>query len=84
MLRGLAKGKNAPTKEAYHKFNNKTDDGKNMTKYSGLLNSSIHSIINIKEENDIESLFKSGGTTMLKNNIKGLDNFELISFMVMV
>ena len=38
----------------------------------------------LKEENDIDSLFRSGGTTMLKNDIGGLDDFELISFMVVV
>ncbi len=55
-----------------------------MNEYSNLLNLSIESIINIKEESDIDSLFKSGGTTMLSNDISGLDDFELISFMVIV
>ena len=66
------------------KFNDETDDGKDMKKYSELLNESIDSIINIKEESDIDSLFRSGGTTMLLNDIKGLEDFELISFMVVV
>ena len=52
--------------------------------YSNLLSQSIDSIINIKEENDIDSLFRAGGTTMLKNNIKGLEDFELITFMVVI
>ena len=55
-----------------------------MKKYSELLNISIDSIINIKEENDIESLFTPGGTTMLKNDIQGLEDFELITFMVII
>ena len=55
-----------------------------MSKYSELLNKSIESIINIKEENDIDSLFRKGGTTMLQNDIKGLDDFELIAFVVIV
>ena len=55
-----------------------------MTKYSELLNKSIESIINVKEETDIESLFRRGGTTMLQNNIKGLEDFELIAFVVIV
>ena len=66
------------------KFNDETDDGKDMKKYSELLNESIDLIINIKEESDIDSLFRSGGTTMLLNDIKGLEDFELISFMVVV
>ena len=55
-----------------------------MKKYSKLFNESINSIINIKEESDIDSLFRSGGTTMLLNDIQGLEDFELISFMVIV
>ena len=84
ILRKLSKGQTEPVKEAYMKFNETTDDGKSMKKYSELLNDSIESIINIKEENDIDSLFRSGGTTMLKNDIKGLEDFELIAFMVVI
>ena len=84
LLRTMSKGNTEPIKTAYNIFNEFTNDGKDMTMYSELLNQSIDSIINIKEENDIDSLFKSGGTTMLKNNIKGLEDFELISFMVII
>ena len=84
LLRGMSKGNNEPIKEAYKLFNNETKDGKDMAKYSKLLNESISSIINIKEQNDIDSLFRSGGTSMLNNNIKGLDDFELITFMVVI
>ena len=84
LLRLVSKDNEEPIKKAYELFNEKTDDGKNMSSYSSLLNEAIGSIINIKEENDIDSLFRKGGTTMLKNDIKGLDDFELISFMVVV
>ena len=53
-----------------------------MDKYSQLLSDAIHSIVNIKEEKDIVSLFKAGGTTALTNKISGLDDFELINFLV--
>ncbi len=84
ILRVLAKGKNDPIKQAYNKFNDITDDGRNMSKYSELLNEAIKSIIDVKEESDIDSLFRKGGTTMLQNDIKGLEDFELISFLVIV
>ena len=84
ILKSISKGHKEPIKEAYNKFNDKTDDGKNMSSYSELLNRSIDSIITIKEENDLDSLFRSGGTTMLQNDIKGLEDFELISFMVVI
>ena len=84
IFRKITKNHLEPIKEAYMKFNDETNDGKDMMKYSKLLNESINSIINIKEESDIDSLFRSGGTTMLLNDIQGLEDFELISFMVIV
>ena len=84
ILRVLTRGKSTPIKEAYNKFNDITDDGRNMSKYSGLLNETIKSIIDVKEDSDIDSLFRKGGTTMLQNDIKGLEDFELISFIVIV
>lgn len=84
LLRTISKGHNEPIKSAYNIFNDFTNDGKDMKLYSKLLSKSIDSIINIKEENDIDSLFRPGGTTMLQNNIKGLDDFELITFMVVI
>ena len=84
LLRYISKDRKEPLKEAYNKFNDDTNDGSNMSKYSELLNKSIESIINVKEETDIESLFRRGGTTMLQNNIKGLEDFELIAFVVIV
>jgi len=53
-----------------------------MSKYSELLGDAIDSIIDIKEESDIDSLFRAGGTSALHTTIKGLDDFELICFFV--
>lgn len=84
LLRIMSKGNSEPIRDAYSKFNEETNDGKNMKKYSELLGQSISSIINLKEETDIDSLFRKGGTTMLVNDIQGLDDFELIAFMVVI
>ena len=84
ILRLICKGKSEPIKEAYEKFNQETNDGNDMNKYSELLNQSIDSIIHIKEESDIDSLFRRGGTTMLENDITGIDDFELIAFVAIV
>ncbi|NMA03426.1 MAG: SWF/SNF helicase family protein, partial [Clostridiales bacterium] len=78
----VCKGKNKPIKEAYKPFNKETKDGKRMGRYSGLLEDAIKSIINVNEESDIDSLFTAGGTTALLESIEGLDDFELISFVV--
>ena len=53
-----------------------------MQRYSSLLQDAIRSIIEVKEERDVLSLFSSGGTTALTNNVQGLDDFELICFLV--
>ena len=53
-----------------------------MTEISELLNDAIISIIDTKEESDIDSLFLGGGTSALISKISGLDDFELICFLV--
>lgn len=81
-MRSGCKGKDKPIKEAYEPFNKETKDGKKMDRYSRLLEEAIKSIIDVNEEADIDSLFSAGGTTALLETIKGLDDFELISFVV--
>lgn len=81
-LRALCKGKSDPVREACTRFNKETNDGKRMDKYSALLEEAIRSIIHVKEESDLDSLFSSGGTTALLDTIRGLEDFELIAFVV--
>ena len=40
------------------------------------------SIVDAKEDSDLDSLFKAGGTTALLDQVSGLDDFELICFIV--
>lgn len=81
-VRLLCRGKSEAIKEVYTKFNEETDDGRNMAEMSELLSMAIDSIIDTKEENDIDSLFSAGGTSALMSNISGLSDFELICFLV--
>lgn len=81
-MRYLCKGKTEPLADLCRAFNRETDDGRNMGRMSKLLNDAIYSIIQVKEEIDIDSLFRSGGTSALSTNITGLDDFELICFLV--
>ena len=81
-MRYACKDKTEPDKMLCKQFNKETRDGKNMRHYSDLLQSAIESIITVKEESDIESLFSVGETSALTYNIKGLDDFELICFLV--
>ena len=81
-IRLLCRGKSEPIVKLCRHFNDETDDGRNMTEISELLNDAITSIIDTKEESDIDSLFSGGGTSALMSNISGLDDFELICFLV--
>lgn len=81
-IRLLCRGKKEPIKELCQRFNDETDDGRNMSEMSELLSEAINSIIDCKEESDIDSLFSAGGTSALMSEISGLDDFELICFLV--
>lgn len=81
-VRLLCRGKSEPVLELCEKFNKETDDGRNMEEVSQLLSDAINSIIDMKEESDIDSLFSTGGTSALMSEINGLDDFELICFLV--
>jgi SNF2 family DNA or RNA helicase len=81
-IRLLCRGKKEPIKELCQRFNEETDDGRNMSEMSELLSEAINSIIDCKEENDIDSLFSAGGTSALMSAVSGLDDFELICFLV--
>ena len=80
-MRFLCKGKTEPIPEAYKQFNKETRDGKDMSKFSYLLGEAIASIIEVKNESDIDSFLGGGQVSFLTNKIKGLDDFELICFL---
>ncbi len=81
-LRFLCKGRTEPLPDLYKAFNRETHDGRNMTLYSKLLGDAIASIIEVKDESDIDSFLDGGQVSFLTNEIKGLDDFELICFLV--
>ncbi|WP_284509622.1 hypothetical protein [Salinivibrio costicola] len=53
-----------------------------MQRYSHLLTDAIKSMIEVKEEKDVDSLFCGGATSALVNTFAGLDDFELLAFIV--
>lgn len=82
LARTACKGESKPIAEVCKLFNKQTHDGKEMGQASGLLDQAIKSMIEVKEDKDLDSLFSVGKTTALSNTIQGLDDFELISFIV--
>jgi superfamily II DNA or RNA helicase len=82
LIRSACKGRDKAIPEAYLPFNKKTADGRDMDAHSELLQQAIQSMIEVKEDQDIDSLFSGTRTTALTNTISGLEDFELIAFVV--
>lgn len=81
-MRQLCRGKDKPIEGLYQAFNAETDDGRSMEVYSSLLEDAVLSIVDAKEDSDLDSLFKSGGTSALLSQVSGLDDFQLVCFLV--
>lgn len=81
-MRYVCKDKTEPDKALCKQFNKETRDGKNMRHYSDLLQSAIESIITVKEESDIDDFLNGVQGNLFANEIRGLDDFELICFLV--
>ena len=82
IIRSSCKGRKEPVLSACKEFNKETDDGFKMDKYNKLLEKSIESIIEVKDQSDLNVLFKQGSMILNGERIKGLDDFELIAFVV--
>lgn len=81
-MRYACNDKTEPDKILCKQFNKETRDGKNMRHYSDLLQSAIESIITVKEESDIDDFLNGVQGNLFANEIRGLDDFELICFLV--
>ena len=81
-LRMLCKGKSEPIMELCRKFNSETRDGQRMGTYSRLLGDAIASIVKVKEQSDLFSFFEGDPYALFGNEVRGLDDFELICFLV--
>lgn len=78
----LCRGQTAPMTALYRAFDIETDNGRKMQTYSSLLEDAVNSILDAKEDSDLDSLFTAGGTTALLGQISGLEDFELVCFLV--
>lgn len=83
-MRHIARGKTEPDKELCKIFNKEIRDGRDMGKVSGLLEDAIGSIIEAKDEEDIDSFFTAGKTSFQSGGFSGIEDFELICFMVVM
>ena len=84
LIRAGCRNRTEPAWQVCRVFNAATHDGADMGHYSRLLTKAIHSMIDVTEERDVDSLFSPGHTTALVQSIAGLDDFELIAFLAIV
>ena len=82
VMRLLAKGKSSPDKVLCDAFNEETRDGRDMGRVSECLGHAIDSIVCKKEESDVSSFLNGDFVDFRNEAIKGLDDFELICFLV--
>lgn len=81
-MRLICKQVSKPDVELCHEFNKETRDGLRMGKYSNLLSKAINSIISVKEESDVDSFLEGFVGELFEEHYVGLDDFELICFLV--
>ena len=81
-MRMAAKGVDQPISELCKQLSEETLDYSDMNHFSQLLKDSISSILKKEEEKDVQSLFSAGGTTALQDKIKGIEDFKLLSFLI--
>ena len=79
----LCSGKDEILKDLVAEFNTQTDDGRKMGPYSELLGNAIENLIGKKQDIGVASLFSKGGTTMQKEFFDGMEDFELVTFLVL-
>ncbi len=81
-LRTLCKGKSDPIEALYTPFNEETKDGQNMSSLSQLLGKAIASIIDVKEQSAMKGFLSGESVSFVHDTIQGLDDFELVCFLV--
>ena len=78
----LCREREKPDDKLCRKFNEETKNGKKMSEYSDLLEEAIISIIDVKDEDEVDRFISGEEVSFLSEKIEGLDDFELVSFLV--
>ncbi len=84
IFRSLTLGRQQADPDALRIFNQKTNNGKDMGHYTTLLGKAIAAISGTSEEQGVESLFHRGGTLPVINSFKGVADFEVVTYLIIV
>lgn len=83
-LKKLCVGRDLPDAEAVARFDKATRNGQDMRAVQDLLAKAVASIVGKKEERAVASLFSAGGTHALKGEFAGINDFEVVAFLVVL
>ena len=83
-LKRICVGRDLPDAEAYDCFDRSTKHGEDMAAIQKLLSAAIASVSGKKEERAVASLFTPGGTHAMKGEFAGINDFEVVAFLVIL
>ncbi|HGM6910876.1 TPA: helicase-related protein [Serratia marcescens] len=83
-LKRLALGRELPDDAACASFDKMTKHGEDMLHVQKLLAVAVASSVGKNEERAVASLFKPGGTHAIKGEFAGINDFEVVAFMVIL
>jgi hypothetical protein len=83
-LKKLSLGRDQPDQESYKRFDKATRSGRDMESYRKLLAQAVGTVIGKREERAVASLFQIGGTHAMKGEFAGINDFEVVAFLVVL
>ncbi len=83
-LKRISVGRDLPDAEAYARFDKSTKLGEDMAPARKLLAAAVAAVIGKKEERAVASLFTPGGTHVMKGEFAGMNDFEVVAFLVIL
>jgi ERCC4-related helicase len=84
IFKKLSLGQSHPDATAVGRFNVLTHTATNMSHYQDLLAKAVASIMGKAEEKGVETLFQRGGTQLSKDSFQGIDDFEVIAYLIIL
>ena len=82
VFKKLSLGRTQPDESAVARFKVATHDATDMSHYQDLLAKAVAAITGKAEEKGVESLFHRGGTVLSKESFQGIDDFEVVSYLI--
>lgn len=84
LMKKVAIGRSLPDERAGARFAKLTRNGTDMSHLQGLLAKAVAAITGKAEEQGVQSLFQRGGTVMSKDTFRGIDDFEVVAYLVVM